>query len=45
MYEYISSKALFEIAQKSIHGGFNSPVRAFKGVGGTPLFISKADGV
>ncbi|MFZ1799292.1 MAG: glutamate-1-semialdehyde 2,1-aminomutase [Chitinophagaceae bacterium] len=44
MYEYISSKALFERAQKSIPGGVNSPVRAFKGVGGTPLFISKADG-
>ncbi|MEO7209307.1 MAG: glutamate-1-semialdehyde 2,1-aminomutase [Chitinophagaceae bacterium] len=44
MYEYISSKALFESAQKSIPGGVNSPVRAFKSVGGTPLFISKATG-
>ncbi|MBS1729950.1 MAG: glutamate-1-semialdehyde 2,1-aminomutase [Bacteroidetes bacterium] len=44
MYEYISSKALFERAQKSIPGGVNSPVRAFKGVGGTPLFITKAQG-
>ncbi len=44
MHEYISSKALFERAQKSIPGGVNSPVRAFKSVGGTPLFISKAEG-
>ena len=44
MYEYISSKALFERAQQSIPGGVNSPVRAFKSVGGTPVFISKAKG-
>lgn len=31
-------------AQKSIPGGVNSPVRAFKSVGGTPLFISRAQG-
>ncbi|HEY0299011.1 MAG TPA: glutamate-1-semialdehyde 2,1-aminomutase [Arachidicoccus sp.] len=43
-YEYISSKTLFERAQQSIPGGVNSPVRAFKSVGGTPLFISKAKG-
>lgn len=42
MYE--SSKALFERAQQSIPGGVNSPVRAFKSVGGTPLFIRKAKG-
>ena len=42
MYE--KSKALFERAQQSIPGGVNSPVRAFKSVGGTPLFISKAKG-
>ena len=42
MYE--KSKALFERAQKSIPGGVNSPVRAFKSVGGTPLFIQKAKG-
>ncbi|ANI89854.1 glutamate-1-semialdehyde-2,1-aminomutase [Arachidicoccus ginsenosidimutans] len=44
MYEYISSKALFERAQQSIPGGVNSPVRAFKSVGGTPVFIEKAKG-
>src|SRR5579871_5097674 len=38
------SKTLFERAQKTIPGGVNSPVRAFKSVGGTPLFISKAKG-
>lgn len=38
------SKVLFERAQHSIPGGVNSPVRAFKGVGGTPLFIEKAKG-
>lgn len=35
---------LFSRAQQSIPGGVNSPVRAFKSVGGTPLFISKAKG-
>lgn len=44
MYEYTSSKSLFERAKQSIPGGVNSPVRAFKSVGGTPLFISKAKG-
>src|SRR6187551_3076784 len=39
-----TSKELFERAQKSIPGGVNSPVRAFKSVGGTPLFIKKAKG-
>lgn len=38
------SAALFERAQKSIPGGVNSPVRAFKSVGGSPLFIKKAEG-
>jgi len=38
------SKELFERAQKSIPGGVNSPVRAFKSVGGTPLFIERAKG-
>lgn len=42
MYE--SSKSLFKRAQRSIPGGVNSPVRAFKSVGGTPLFIRKAKG-
>jgi glutamate-1-semialdehyde 2,1-aminomutase len=35
---------LFQRAQQSIPGGVNSPVRAFKSVGGTPLFIKKAEG-
>lgn len=38
------SEQLFEQAQKIIPGGVNSPVRAFKGVGGTPVFIEKANG-
>ncbi len=38
------SKALFERAQQCIPGGVNSPVRAFKGVGGSPLFFAKAKG-
>ena len=35
------SKALFEQAKKFIPGGVNSPVRAFKSVGGNPLFINR----
>ena len=38
------SEALFARAQKLIPGGVNSPVRAFRGVGGTPLFIARGDG-
>ena len=38
------SEALFARAQQTIPGGVNSPVRAFKAVGGTPRFITKADG-
>jgi len=38
------SKQLFDRAQQSIPGGVNSPVRAFKSVGGTPIFIDKAKG-
>ncbi|GAC1417039.1 MAG: glutamate-1-semialdehyde 2,1-aminomutase [Flavisolibacter sp.] len=38
------SVSLFSRAQRSIPGGVNSPVRAFKSVGGTPLFIQKAKG-
>jgi glutamate-1-semialdehyde 2,1-aminomutase len=41
---YDKSKELFERAQQSIPGGVNSPVRAFKSVGGTPLFMQKAKG-
>ncbi|WP_395373963.1 glutamate-1-semialdehyde 2,1-aminomutase [Marinicella sp. W31] len=38
------NQALFSQAQKVIPGGVNSPVRAFKGVGGHPVFIKKATG-
>ena len=41
---YQKSQELFIRAQQSIPGGVNSPVRAFKSVGGTPLFIKKANG-
>ena len=38
------SQQLFEAAQKSIPGGVNSPVRAFRAVGGTPVFFDRASG-
>jgi glutamate-1-semialdehyde 2,1-aminomutase len=38
------SQQLFERASQSIAGGVNSPVRAFRAVGGTPVFFSKAEG-
>ncbi|OIM98094.1 glutamate-1-semialdehyde-2,1-aminomutase [Idiomarina sp. MD25a] len=38
------SEQLFTQAQISIPGGVNSPVRAFNGVGGSPIFIERADG-
>ena len=38
------SSELFTAAQKHIPGGVNSPVRAFKGVGGDPVFFKKAKG-
>jgi glutamate-1-semialdehyde 2,1-aminomutase len=38
------SEALFQRAQEIIPGGVNSPVRAFRGVGGAPLFIEMAQG-
>ncbi len=41
---YQRSSALFQDAQKYLPGGVNSPVRAFKGVGGTPIFIERAKG-
>src|SRR6187402_3297321 len=41
---YDLSKTLFERAQRVIPGGVNSPVRAFKGVGGTPIFVKSAKG-
>lgn len=39
-----TSTSLFQRAQQTIPGGVNSPVRAFNGVGGTPIFIEKAQG-
>ncbi len=41
---YKRSSQLFAEAEKVIPGGVNSPVRAFKSVGGTPIFIDKAKG-
>ena len=38
------SDSLFQDAQRVIPGGVNSPVRAFKGVGGDPIFVSRAEG-
>ena len=39
-----SNEALFQRAQRVIPGGVNSPVRAFRAVGGTPRFITRAHG-
>jgi len=39
-----TSRALYKRASKVLVGGVNSPVRAFKAVGGTPPFIKKAKG-
>ena len=39
-----NSQSLFERARASIPGGVNSPVRAFKGVGGTPVFFTTGEG-
>ncbi len=41
----MSSAAWFERAQKVIPGGVNSPVRAFNGVGGTPVYFKSGKGV
>ncbi|HQV35944.1 MAG TPA: glutamate-1-semialdehyde 2,1-aminomutase [Flavobacterium sp.] len=41
---YQRSSELFAEAEKVIPGGVNSPVRAFKGVGGTPIFVKSAKG-
>ncbi len=38
------SRSLFEVARQHIPGGVNSPVRAFRQVGGTPIFMKRADG-
>lgn len=42
--KHTKSQRLFERARQIMPGGVNSPVRAFKGVGGTPIFIRKAKG-
>ncbi|MGH9852797.1 MAG: glutamate-1-semialdehyde 2,1-aminomutase [Blastocatellia bacterium] len=42
--KYPKSSAFFERAKEIIPGGVNSPVRAFRGVGGAPLFIKSANG-
>ncbi len=44
MLKTFKSKKLYREALTFMPGGVNSPVRAFNGVGGTPLFIEKADG-
>ncbi len=44
MNDHTRSRNLFERAQQLIPGGVNSPVRAFKAVGGQPLFIQEARG-
>ena len=38
------NQQLFERAQKHIPGGVNSPVRAFRSVGGTPRLLERAEG-
>ena len=40
----VTSKKLFRQSQRYIPGGVNSPVRAFRSVGGNPLFIKSAQG-
>ncbi|MDG1056864.1 MAG: glutamate-1-semialdehyde 2,1-aminomutase, partial [Flavobacteriaceae bacterium] len=42
--KYQRSSQLFKEASTVIPGGVNSPVRAFKAVGGTPIFVKKAEG-
>jgi glutamate-1-semialdehyde 2,1-aminomutase len=45
LYEiFMNSAQLYDQAQQVIPGGVNSPVRAFKGVGGTPVFFERAQG-
>jgi len=38
------SRSLFERAARVIPGGVNSPVRAFRAVGGAPVFVARAEG-
>jgi glutamate-1-semialdehyde 2,1-aminomutase len=42
--EHSRSRTLFDRAQQSIPGGVNSPARAFKSVGGDPVFIARGEG-
>ena len=44
MFTFTNSKVLFEKSQRVIPGGVNSPVRAFRAVGGTPVFFREASG-
>ena len=39
-----ASRAAFEEAKQDIPGGVNSPVRAFKGVGLTPIYVERGEG-
>jgi len=42
--EAVTNESLFQRAQRVIPGGVNSPVRAFRAVGGTPRFVARAQG-
>ena len=42
--EHPTSQSIFERAKQVIPGGVNSPVRAFRSVGGEPVFIAQGDG-
>jgi len=42
--DFSKSKFLFDKAKTFIPGGVNSPVRAFRAVGGNPIFIKRAKG-
>src|SRR5215212_4881830 len=44
MISRVKSEALFAEALNYIPGGVNSPVRAFRAVGGTPFFVNRASG-
>ena len=44
MLQYKRSSELFKQAQQVLPGGVNSPVRAFNAVGGTPIFVERAQG-
>ena len=44
MLSHTKSAAAFAEARRFIPGGVNSPVRAFRGVGGDPFFVERAEG-